>query len=230
MAKQKKSRRQIIFKRREREKKRKRTLTITLAIFAIGILGYLTINAANKPSAILVSKERMNLNPTKGSKNPIVILTEYGDFGCEACQAWHKAGIFTQILDRFEGQVQMEWRDFPIVMPPFSQKAAEAGQCAFDQNKFWEFHDITYERASYSALRDNDLSFYADKAGLDMDLFNQCFDSRKHKNTVEIDLSFARSLGFRGTPSFSVNDIPVIGANPDLLISIIESEISANQQ
>lgn len=229
MAKQKQSRRQILKERRQAEKNRKRTIIIVLGIAVIAILGYTITNTANQPKAEPVSEARIRLNPTKGAEDPKVILTEFGDFGCEACQAWYRAGIMDQILARFDGQLQLEWRDFPIIQPPYSQRAGEAGQCAFDQDKFWEFHDVTYDRSSYSALRDDDLISYAEKANLDMQLFAQCFESRQHKATVEFDLDFARGSGFRGTPTFTVNGIPVIGPNPDLIISLIESELALGQ-
>lgn len=230
MAKGNISRRQILQERREKEKRKKQTTFIILGLIGLTLINFRIINRSQLPIHDPVSSERMNQHPSKGVENPLVILTEFGDFGCEACQAWHNAGILDQILTQFDGLVQIQWRDFPIIMPPFSLRAAEAGQCAFDQNKFWEFHDITYERTAYSGLKNNDLLSYAKKANLDMTTFTECFDSGKYVQTVDIHLSFARTLGLRSTPSFTINGTPVIGANPDLLISMLESEISNTQK
>ncbi len=192
---------------------------ILLTIIFISTYSFIT---APKPNA--VTTERLNENPFKGNQNAVVTLTEYGDFGCEACQSWHESGIIQEILNTFEGQIKFVWKDFPVITS-YSPKAAEAGQCAFDQGKFWEFHDVTYERESYSALSESDLLIYAEEANLDLDIFSQCLDSNQHKDTVNFDLLAARELGLRGTPSFLVNDIPLIGANPNAIVTAIRSEL-----
>ena len=96
-------------------------------------------------------------------------------------------------------QVRFVWRDFPVITPQ-SPKAAEAGQCAYDQGQYWEYHDLLYERAP--ALGVNDLKTYAAEVGLDTAQFNQCLDAGQHQATVDHDLQDALGRGFRGTPSF----------------------------
>ena len=117
------------------------------------------------------------------------------------------------------------WRDFPVITAQ-SPKAAEAGQCAYDQGKFWEYHDLLYERAP--ALSVSDLKAYAAEIGLDTERFNQCLDSSQHQATVERDEQEAFRRGFRGTPSFLVNDQPLVGPPSfDDLQKLLDSILTA---
>ena len=52
-------------------------------------------------------------------------------------------GILDQLRAKYGDQIRFVWRDFPVITL-LSPKAAEAGQCAHEQGKFWEFHDLVY--------------------------------------------------------------------------------------
>lgn len=162
----------------------------------------------------------------QGASEALVTITEFADFGCITCKSWHQFGIKDQILEKYGDLVRFVWRDFPVVTID-SPIAAEAGLCAHDQGRFWEYHDVLYQNAP--AMKIDNLRQYAAEIGLDTQLFNQCLDSGKHTVNVENELEEALSFGFRGVPSFLVNDQRLIGP-PSLeqLSSIIE-EIILNQ-
>ena len=71
-------------------------------------------------------------------------IVEYGDFNCPSCQAWFRAGILEQIMVDFPEKVRFEFRHFPVITPR-SPKLAEAIECAQEQGKFWELHNVLYE-------------------------------------------------------------------------------------
>lgn len=174
-----------------------------------------------RPKIEPVAATRLTDDPSQGSVTAKVTIVEYGDFGCSACQAWHRTGIVEQIRAKYGDKVRFVWRDFPVITPQ-SPKAAEAAQCAFDQGKFWEYHDLLYDRAP--AIGQSDLKRYAGQLGLDTVTFNQCLDSGQYQATVDRDKQEAFSRGFRGTPSFLINDKPLAGP-PSLqyLQSLIDS-------
>lgn len=162
----------------------------------------------------------MNDDPFIGSINAPVTIVEYGDFGCPSCRAWHNAGILKQVQRAYGDQVRFVWRDFPVITAQ-SPKASEAAQCAHDQGYFWEYHDLLFEQAT--SLRTGGLKLYAENIGLDSSLFHQCLDSGQHKAKVEKDLQDAYRHRFRGTPSFLVNDQPLVGPpNFQILQNLIE--------
>jgi protein-disulfide isomerase len=95
--------------------------------------------------------------------------------------------------------------------------AAEASECAAEQDAFWEYHDFLYENQNgenRGAFSKENLKQFADQLGLDTDKFNQCLDSGKYTEVVEQENEVARQLGVQSTPTFVVNGAPVIGAQP----------------
>src|SRR3989344_9053371 len=93
-----------------------------------------------------------------------------------------------------------------------AQKAAEASECADDQGKFWEYHDIIFENQESLSLAS--LKQWAATLELDTTTFNNCLDSGKQAGEVANDLSDASAAGGRGTPYFIVGNQPLSGAQP----------------
>ena len=88
-----------------------------------------------------------------------------------------------------------------------SPKAAEAGQCAAEQDKFWEYHDYIYEETPQGALSNTNLKDYASAVGLERSQFEECLDSGKYTSAVQVFTNQAREAGARGTPTFFVNGV-----------------------
>jgi protein-disulfide isomerase len=164
---------------------------------------------SSRPKAGLLSEARLASNPTLGPDSAKVAIVEYGDFGCPTCLAWYKAGILEQVRAAYPDNVQFVWKDFPVITAQ-SPKAAEAGQCAFDQGKFWEYHDLLFAKAPVLSV--SDLKGYAAQVGLDITKFNQCLDSGRNRAKVEQSLNEAqRQYAFPGTPSFLINGRKLVG-------------------
>ncbi len=98
-----------------------------------------------------------------------------------------------------------------IVVTLDSPDAAEAGQCAYEQGKFWEFHDLIYGSDDPGAISKNDLKADAAKIGLKMDQFNECVDSHRYQDKVNQQQYEAFEAGFMGVPAFLVNGKPMVG-------------------
>lgn len=175
---------------------------LSIGIAAAVVLA-LIVAAWPKPEPAPLPATRLGTDPALGAPDAPVVIVEYGDFGCTTCRAWHQAGVRDQILAEYGDKVVFVWRDFPIITAQ-SPKAAEAGQCAFDQNKFWEFHDYVYDHAT--SLSVADLKKYAREIGLDGEQFDQCLDSGRDKAKVDQSLEQAYRYGFPGAPGFVVND------------------------
>jgi protein-disulfide isomerase len=97
-------------------------------------------------------------------------------------------------------------------MHPNAQKAAEATECADDQGKFWEYHDLLF--ANQNALDVASLKSYAAQLGLDTATFDECLDAGEQAAEVQKDLQDGQSYGVGGTPSFFINGRVVSGAIP----------------
>lgn len=209
--------------RHSQSKQRSRLRLIGLAIFGLLVIGVFIY--LPRPKALEVSAARLSDDPSIGSTTALVTIVEYGDFGCPACRSWHFAGIRDRIIAQYGDQVRFVWRDFPVITAQ-SPKAAEAAQCAYDQGKFWEYHDLLYDRAPAISL--SALKAYAAQLELDVVAFNDCLDSGQHRASVERDLNEARRLGLPGIPSFVVNDQRLVGPPTYEVLQGVISEALAN--
>ena len=156
-----------------------------------------------------------------GSPDAPVQIVEYGDFGCHACRAWHNAHIKALLKAQYGDQIAFQFRHFPVITPQ-SPMAAQAGQCAAEQDGFWAYHDYIYEVTPQGALSERDLKRYAADVDLDTEAFDQCLDSGRYVTYVEDQLQEARDAGARATPTFVINGEQVI-ATADAMSARIES-------
>jgi protein-disulfide isomerase len=98
-----------------------------------------------------------------------------------------------------------------------SQWAAEAAECAADQDKYWEYHDKLFASQSgenQGAFTKDKLKQFAADLSLDTAAFNDCLDSGNHAAQIQTDSQMAQQIGVRSTPSFLVNGTPLVGAQP----------------
>jgi len=185
--------------RRQQQKQLNRNLSIGIA--AIVVLALIAVSWP-KPEPEPLPAGRLGSDPALGASGAPVVIVEYGDFGCSACRVWHQAGVRDQVMAEYGDRVQFVWRDFPVITAQ-SPKAAEAGQCAFDQEKFWEYHDHIYEQGR--SLSVSDLKEYAKQIGLDSKQFDECLDSGQNQAKIDESTMQGYRLGLPGTPAFEVN-------------------------
>ena len=104
-------------------------------------------------------------------------------------------------------------------------QAAQAANCAGDQNAYWEYHD-----ALFSGTYGLDIAgyeSYAIELGLDADALVACVEAEEYGEEVTLDRSYALERGINSTPFFFVNGIPIIGAQPlSAFVSLIEAELA----
>lgn len=150
----------------------------------------------------------MEAAPALGPETAPVTIIEYADFGCPACWEWYQLGILDQLRAKYGDQIRFVWRDFPVITL-LSPKAAEAGQCAHEQGKFWEFHDWVYQHDG--AITASDLQTYAADVGLNTQQFDECVTSRRYQDRVNAQQHEGFERGLKGAPAFFVNGQPLIG-------------------
>ena len=126
--------------------------------------------------------DRYELDPILGDPAADVTLIEYGAYGCHACKYWHEQGIVEALLEEFDGRVNFVYGDIPIIVPQYSQIAAEIAQCALDQGneKFWTMHDAIYTEADQGRASADELLQLGAEVGLDGDALQSCYDAGTH--------------------------------------------------
>ena len=160
-------------------------------------------------------------NPQIGPRSAPVTIVEFGDFGCSSCLIWASAGMRQQILDKYGDKVRFVWADFPVITLE-SPKAAEAGRCAYDQGKFWEYQDYLYN--NYEGLDIFSLRLYAYSIGLDQARFDQCLNSGVKQAEVNLDFKDAMIRSLQATPTFLINNkVEIVGmASLDKFAAVID--------
>lgn len=166
-----------------------------------------------QPTVVDVSKIDLSKAHIEGSASAKVTIIEYSDFQCPYCGSF-VAQTLPQITTDYinTGKVRLVFRQFPLSFHQYAEKAAEASECAGDQNKFWEMHSKLF--ANQQALDDVSLKKYATDLGLDATKFNSCLDSGTKKSLVQAEEQEGTGLGVSGTPSFFINGQAVVGALP----------------
>lgn len=168
-----------------------------------------------------------------GDPGAPVTLIEYGDYQCPFC-----GRFFTQVeLQLRESyiknkKVRMVFKNLQFLGPE-STKAAEAAECAKDQNKFWAYHDALYSaeiadgREGNGNLKRDLFVQLAGNLNLDMKAFASCFDSNKYQKQIAQDTSVAQSAGVNSTPTSFVNGQRLQGALPyDQFVAAIDAALT----
>lgn len=178
-------------------KKSIRNLLIGLGLVAV-VAGIWWWQVASRPFYPEITSPR----PVKGGTGASVVLEEFSDFQCPACQAAQP--LVADLLTTFGERIQLAYKHYPLVtIHPQAFRAALASECANDQGKFWEFHDLLFEKQpNFSS---SELKTYAESLGLSRESFAACLDSRAKTEVVRSDMSEAERRGVNATPTFFVN-------------------------
>jgi protein-disulfide isomerase len=151
-----------------------------------------------------------------------VNIVEFGDYQCPGCGAVHPT--LKQLLDGYKDNdnVNFVFRNFPLDFHPNARISAEAAEAASKQGKFWEMHDMLYERqAEWAELPDPSGKFseYAGLLGMNLGDFNASVSQRMSKDVIQADVDDGKSLDVQGTPTFYINGTlfaPTPGRIPSL--------------
>lgn len=162
--------------------------------------------------------------PSKGPDNAKVTIVTFSDFECPFCSRVNPA--LEQVMETYEGQVRVVFRDYPLAFHANAPKASEAGHCAHEQGKFWEMHDKLF--ANQKALQPAQLKGYAEEIGLDKAKFDACLDSGRMAEVVKKNMEDGEAAGVQGTPAFFVNGTMLSGALPfEEFKKVIDKELAA---
>ena len=172
---------------------------------------------------------RLNLAglPYQGGAAAKVKVVEFSDFECPFCRSAYPT--VSQVLGNYGNQIQFYYLNFPLTsIHPYAEKAAEAYVCARDQDaaKSWQYYGLLFQKGQDdgTGLAVSDLKSYAAQLGLDTSKFNTCLDGGQMASVVAAEQSEGSALGVQGTPTFFINGVQVVGAQP---YSAFQSAIDA---
>ncbi len=140
-----------------------------------------------------------------------------------------KPDLFKQYVDT--GKVTFVYKHMAILGSE-STWAAEASECAADQGRFWEFHDLVFSRQrgeNEGAFTKEKLLSMAQELKLDMAAFEPCLKNDQTRDRVQADTLEGQKAGVRGTPTFFINGQGLVGAQPlDAFKAAIEKALKGD--
>ena len=98
-------------------------------------------------------------------------------------------------------------KHFPTPDQPQGFKAAEAAECAGQQEAFWAMHDLLFQKQEeWSQADDVTAMFekYASDLDLDVDAFAACLDEGQTRDKVEQDFTITQENQFPAAPQFFI--------------------------
>lgn len=185
-------------------------LVIIIAVIA-GIIG----------AAVLFGKDSEQTgtlsNHVYGTSSTGVAIVEYGDFECPACGFFFP--IVQEIKEKYKDQVSFQFRNNPLVQIHQNALASHrAAEAAHKQGKFWEMHDILYQRQEeWNGPSANDsvgvttakaielFESYAQEIGLNIEQYKTDVAAPDVIGTINADTAEGKRLGVTGTPTFFID-------------------------
>jgi len=164
-------------------------------------------------------------DPILGSENAPITIIEFSDYECPYCRQWHSE-VYSQLIDTYSDQIRFVYRDFPLEsIHPNANSAAEAANCAHKQGVFWDYHDMLF--SNEKGLGSTAYLEYASQLEIDQAAFQECIETDRYQAEVQADFEFAADLGVRSTPTFFINGIAVVGAQPfEIFQQVIDRELA----
>lgn len=194
---------------------------IIFSVAAVALLGGLVIwtRISNPPidltgvennAVIAASEQNGNIaDHVKGSDAKEIIFVEYGDYQCPGCGGAHP--YVNQVMEEYGDNVTFVFRNFPLTtIHPNARAAAAVAEAAGLQGKFWEMHDILYERQGdwenlEASKRGDIFNGYAQELNLDIEKFNTDVAGSQAAKKINFDLALGKKVDVSATPTFFVN-------------------------
>jgi len=153
----------------------------------------------------------------KGVEDAKVTIIEYSSFSCGYCN--RARGTIDQIIETYPEDIKLIYKHFN--RGGTDSQTGQATECAGDQGKFWEMHDMIFDNGA------SNLNGYAESLGLDTEEFSSCLSTSKYASRIDEDSAEGRAAGVSGTPTFFINGQKLVGAQPfSAFKQIIDDELS----
>ena len=158
---------------------------------------------------IQINDKDFSAGPSDGE----ITLVEYSDFQCPACAVWYP--ILNQLKSDAEikDQLRIIYRFFPLSqIHTNAELSSRSAYAAGKQNKFWEYHDVLFEKQEEWSKLSTPLAkerfiAYAEAVGVDRERFISDTDSSEARKVIKDSYDKGVRLGVNSTPTFFVNGV-----------------------
>jgi protein-disulfide isomerase len=170
----------------------------------------------------------------RGNPKALVTVEEFGDFECPPCAMMSTA--LHQIEKDYGSKLRIIFRQFPLAMHPHARLAALAAEAAHLQGKFWEMHDMLYEKQPLWAKSPEApaalFHSFAGTLGLDVERFKKDMESPETNARVSADHQQGVSRGVHSTPTIFINNtaLPSTSTNPTGVRAAIDAALKEKEK
>lgn len=184
-------------------------------------------------------------DPFIGPEDAPVVIVEFSDYACPFCGKFY-LDTLPLILEAYPDEVKYVHRDYPI-FGDVSFHLSESVDCALEQDKFWEMHEVYLALFSdfdpesmghgkpqepgghddrFDAYTDEKILELAETAGLELDSFSACLEERRYEDEVYYDYEIGAQIGIQAVPFFIINRQVVNGAQSfEVFQQVIEQSL-----
>ncbi|MEO8905018.1 MAG: thioredoxin domain-containing protein [Polyangiaceae bacterium] len=149
----------------------------------------------------MIKNVELDDSPAKGPSGAPVTIVEFADFECPHCGATRP--MLDEFMKRYDGQLRLVYKNFPLGMHQYAERAARAAVAAYRQNKFWDMEVALFD--NQQNLEPSNVENLAKSIGLDMPRFLKDRDSEATADFVSRDRKEGDKLELTGTPSIFIN-------------------------
>ncbi len=152
-------------------------------------------------------------SPVRGPPDAWVTIVLYSDFQCPFCANFQVT--LQSVLPSYGNDVRLVFKHYPLPRHTYAHTTAVAAECAHQQGKFWELHDLVFANRDtlFSGPFESQLVSLATQAGLDLSSWQACRSDPATSAIVDADQATGSTLGVSGTPTSFVNGVMVVGAD-----------------
>ena len=131
--------------------------------------------------------------------------------------------ILEQVLETYPRNVKLVFKNYPLSIHNYAQKAAVAALAAEKQEKFWEFHEMLFENSA--KLSDQKVKEISEWLDLDWEKFSKDMEDPEIIAMINRDRSEGNRARVRAVPTVFINgrrlkDLSLRGFN-----AVIEKEL-----
>lgn len=148
--------------------------------------------------------------PILGNRNAKIKIVVFSDYQCP----FSKRGAETTnaLIKKYGNNLMYVYKNLPLGFHNEAMPAAKAALAAGKQGKYYEYHDKLF--ANQDKLGEATYTQIATELGLNINKFNADRNSKEIEDEIKADAAQASTLGFNGTPGFTLNGVKILGAYP----------------
>lgn len=136
----------------------------------------------------------------------LVSIIEFSDLECPYCITYHKKNISSKILEKYQGNINYIFKNFPLPVHKNANKEAEAAMCVKNLEwweKYLEFINEIFNKTKgwWEGFDLNNLTSTAEKIWVNKDKFEECYNNWTYKKDVENEFNQWLKIWVNSVPS-----------------------------